>query len=209
MSKFSDWTRSKLDKRFGLKEVKSLPSLTQWLNETAEVTDFERNVLLYYQTLLLNHADAWNEQELSLNFIGPVFGLVQYGFDRTFNFFAERPFSGSVDGEEMTGNPDGILAKGWRDPETPFFCFHEYKKELEQSSDPAGQCLAPMLVAQGLNGNNQPIYGCFVVGRYWRFMVLEGKEYAVSDGYSATQQPLFDIFRILKVLKLYISNYFN
>jgi hypothetical protein len=53
MSKFSDWTRSKLDKRFGLKEVKSLSSLTQWLNEPAELTDFERNVLLYYQFLFI------------------------------------------------------------------------------------------------------------------------------------------------------------
>ncbi|MEO0041379.1 MAG: hypothetical protein RL329_827 [Bacteroidota bacterium] len=206
MSKFSDWTRSKLDKRFGLKEVKALPALTHWLKEDAEITDFERNVLLYYQTLLLNHADAWNEQELSLNFIGPVFGLVQYGLDRTFNFFAERPFAGSVDGEDMMGNPDGILAKGWRDPEIPFFCFHEYKKELEQSSDPAGQCLAPMLVAQALNGNDQPIYGCFVIGRYWRFIVLRDKEYAVSDAYLATQEPLFEIFKILKSLKLYIAN---
>jgi hypothetical protein len=145
---------------------------------------------------------------LSLNFIGPIFGLVQYGADRTFNFFAERPFSGSVDGEDMMGNPDGILAKGWRDPEIPFFCFHESKKELEQSSDPAGQCLAPMLVAQNLNGTNQPIYGCFVTGRYWRFIVLEGQNYAVSDAYVATQSPLFDIFRILKTLKVYIANHF-
>jgi len=35
----------------------------------------------------------------------------------------------------------------------------------------------------------------------WFFMVLQGKEYATSDEYSAIKPEIFDIFRILKGLK--------
>jgi hypothetical protein len=38
-----------------------------------------------------------------------------------------------------------------------------------------------------------PLYGCYVVGRNWFFLVLNGKEYDVSLAYDATQDDLFDI----------------
>lgn len=47
-----------------------------------------------------------------------------------------------------------------------------------------------------------PIYGCYVVGRSWFFMVLEGKEYAISEMYVATKSEIFDIVKLLKGLKV-------
>ena len=101
----------------------------------------------------------------------------------------------------MGGNPDSVIASGRRSPKKPYFCFHEFKRQHETKGDPAGQCLAAMLVAQELNEHKHPIYGCYVQGLDWFFMILEGKEYCISNGYMATRDDIFDIFRILKALK--------
>jgi len=60
------------------------------------------------------------------------------------------------------------------------------------------------LVAQELNKNQHPIYGCYILGRDWFFMVLQGRQYAISEVYAATKEDIFDIFRILKGLKAII-----
>jgi len=58
-----------------------------------------------------------------------------------------------------------------------------------------------MLVGQALNDNRQPIYGAYVIGSDWRFMVLKDKQYIISRNYSALTDEIFDILRILKALK--------
>ena len=42
------------------------------------------------------------------------------------------------------------------------------------------------VAAQRLNADGQPLYGCYVVGSYWRFVLLEGQTYSVSQGYDAS-----------------------
>ncbi|MCP4348875.1 MAG: hypothetical protein GY795_25630, partial [Desulfobacterales bacterium] len=48
---------------------------------------------------------------------------------------------------------------------------------------------------------NHPIYGAYVIGREWCFIILQEKNYAISEPYIATKDDIFDIFRILRVLK--------
>jgi hypothetical protein len=204
MSNFRDWTSTKLEKRFGLKRRLDSVQLTEWLNSPVELSAFELASLQHLQQLLKKNADAWNEQELSLHFIGPIFSLVDFTEFGKFNLFAARPLSASVDNEELTGIPDGIIASGWLEPETPFFCLHEYKKEVDPSGDPISQCLAAMLVAQALNRNEKPIYGCVVIGRNWRFLILDATTYTISDVFVATQDDIKDIYCILKTLRQYI-----
>ncbi|MCP4353599.1 MAG: hypothetical protein GY795_49765, partial [Desulfobacterales bacterium] len=115
---------------------------------------------------------------------------------------AERLLSGVVDGIEMSGRPDGMIASGFREPEKPYFCFQEYKKEKDAEGDPAAQVLAAMLVAREINERKIPVYGCYVRDRFWFFMVLQDRHYCLSDAFVATRNDdVFDIFRILKVLK--------
>ena len=190
-----------LDETFNLEPLIKLAVLEAWLNQPGEILDQERNYLLTLQKYLQDNVLNWNEQELAMHFIGPMFSLVQFGYEHKFNLFAERAFGGKVDGIAMNGVPDGMIATGYRQPKKPYFCFQEYKKEKDPNGDPAGQALAAMLVAQELNEHRFPIYGCYVRGRHWHFMALQGKEYAMSDSYVATQEHIFDILRILKVLK--------
>ncbi|OQY43996.1 MAG: hypothetical protein B6242_13595 [Anaerolineaceae bacterium 4572_78] len=200
MLSFRECTLIKLDKTFGLTQIDESPILQDWLDGKIEISDFERQSLMMYQKTLIRYVDNWNEAELTQNFIAPVFTLVNFS-SKIFSLFAQRKFGGVVDGIEMGGKPDGIIAKGFREPEKTYFCFQEYKKEKDPEGDPAGQVLAAMLVAQEFNEHKHPIYGCYVKGRDWFFIVLERKKYCISLGHLATRNDIFDIFRILKVLK--------
>lgn len=197
---FREWTLAELDKTFHLRQIRTSPLLEDWLGGNAQISETERLILTAFRERLLRNVHDWNETELAHYFIGPVLTLVDYTTEH-FNLFAERPFQAVVDGIEMAGKPDGMIATGWREPEKPFFCFHEYKKETDPEGDPAAQTLAAMLSAQELNEHQHPVYGCYVKGRDWFFMALQGKEYAISEPYIATRDDLFDIFRMLKVLK--------
>lgn len=200
MSKFSDWTVQKLQKRFGLMDNHEHPVLLNWLAGIAEIDDADETKLLALSKSLTHRIDYYNEQELIINVIAPVLGYIQFQ-GRTFSSFSERYISSIIDGEELSGFPDLLIAHGTQEPETPFFCLHEYKKTLEADKDPHGQCLAAMLVAQQLNAHDMPIYGCSVLGKEWRFFVLIEKEFAISNVYIVTQNEVLDIVRILKVLK--------
>ena len=49
------------------------------------------------------------------------------------------------------------------------------------------------------------MYGCHVIGVDWYFMVLQGKEYAMSRNYSALTTEIFEIFKTLKFLKMIVA----
>ncbi len=205
MSKLSDWSLTKLDKRFGLEEIATLPSLENLIHFEDNVSTEEKSFLSLLQESLIVNIDNWNEQELLMHFIGPVFSLLKFT-NRKYNLFAERQLSGTIDGEEISGLPDGIIAKGFREPEIPYFCLNEYKRESDPNGDPAGQCLVAMLIAQSLNQPDTPLYGCYVKGRMWFFISLESSKYAITEiGYNSCSKELFTIFSILKNLKKMIE----
>ena len=213
--KFSDFTLQKLDKTFGLCQVREHPALTSWLQtDTIALSTMETSVVGDIERRLRLNVDNWNEQELSLNCIGPMLALVDLS-GATFNSFAARSLSGVINGEELSGIPDGMVARGWREPEIPYFCLQEYKRDKDPNGDPAAQVLAAMLVAQHLNANDsssalareRAVYGCYIVGRMWYFVVLSGTEYAMSAGHNAAREEIFEIFTILKSLKRIITEW--
>lgn len=206
MSKFSDWTLAALDERFALTQVDALPPLEAWLANPPSLSDVEQVRLVSLKEELAHNVLHWNEQELSMRFIGPLFQLMGFNSKR-FNLFAQRNLSGSVDGEPLSGRPDGMIASGWREPKVPYFCLQEYKPERDPEGDPVAQCLAAMLVARELNQGRWPVHGCYVLGRNWFLMVLQGPEYAMSSAYDGTQDDIFELFACFKSLKLMIENW--
>ncbi len=117
----------------------------------------------------------------------------------------DRPFSFEY-GQDEVGNPlvaagriDWLLAKGRQDPREPRVFLHEYKREVEASGDSLGQLLIAMVGAQRGNARQQntesiPLYRCYVLGRNWFLVVLDDKQYAVSDALVATQEDIFQIY---------------
>jgi len=61
------------------------------------------------------------------------------------------------------------------------------------------------MVARELNENLKPIYGMYIVGLTWNFMILNGTEYCISEDYNSGVKDVFDIFRMLKALKQIIK----
>jgi hypothetical protein len=96
-----------------------------------------------------------------------------------------------------------MLAKGILNiPEVPYFHFQEYKRQTDPNGDPIGQLLEAMLIAQALNQSNKPVYGCYVIGKLWNFMVLQEKTYCISESYDCTKPDgLLLIIAVLRKFK--------
>ena len=203
---FRDCNLELLETLFGLEQVRHSEKLQEWLNQEAEITPLEKAIILHYQRILEYNLFIWNEQELAINFIGPLIGMLEFTTGK-FNLFAERLLEEtiqSIDNEDirLSGRPDSLIASGRRSPKIPFFSFHEHKPETEGGGDPGGQVLAAMLVGQAKNKEyDKPMYGCYVIGQNWYFLVLEGKQYKVAPPFAATSSEVFDIYRVLKALK--------
>lgn len=103
-----------------------------------EITPKEETALADLKYLLKMNVLHWNEQELALHFIGPIFNFAHLTSVK-YNLFAERFIVATVNGIELSGRPDGLLASGYREPEVPYFCFQKYKKER----DPEGETPPP------------------------------------------------------------------
>ena len=58
-----------------------------------------------------------------------------------------------------------------------------------------------MVAAQARNAHGKPIYGCYVMGRFWHFVVLHEKEYSVSDAFKATDDEIYKITSMLLFAK--------
>lgn len=202
---FKDCTLQNLEALFDLTQVEHSPAMTMWLSGQTtsvenEISEYEHPMILHLQRELKTHVHDWNEDELIFGFIAPLMLFANYS-DEMFNFFTQRSFGSTVEGVELSGKPDGMIASGKRRPQKPYFCFQEYKREQDPEGDPAGQVLAAMLVAQELNEHKHPIYGCYVKGAIWYFVMLQGKEYCISLPYVAVREDIFTIVAILKALK--------
>lgn len=198
---FRDCTLTFMDKTFKMRQIKTVTALTDWIDAPNEINDFEEKQLIQLRSLLEFNVHNWNEYELDTHCIGPIFSMVNFS-SYEFNHFQQRDFGGIVDNYELSGKPDSMVASGRREPEMPYFAFQEYKKELDPNGDPAGQALAAMLIAQQMEEDTKPMYGCYVVGSSWKFIALNtDRTYDISKDFSALDDEIFDILRILKNLK--------
>jgi hypothetical protein len=179
--------------------------LKAWITNTVSLSEFEENIIRMFSSHLDMNAFHWREYDLSMHFIGPIFSLVNFTVRGKFNLFAQESFEAVINDDiTLSGRADEVIATGFRAPKLPLFAINEYKKETDPDGDPNGQCLAAMLVAQKLNNNDLPIYGCVIIGRVWRFVILEGKYYTFSKNFDgAVFEDACQIVRILKQLKEY------
>ena len=205
---FGNCSISFLEKVFGLRQVDTHHVLTDWLDlaKKQEITQTEELVLPIFQKSLITNVSSWYEQDLSLHFIGPIFSLINFTEPYVYNIFAERSISSvltKMDGTKINlyGKPDEMIASGFREPEAPFFCFQEFKRETDPNGDPIAQALAAMLVGQAINENRYPMYGCYVLGRDWYFMTLIDQKFCISRGFDATTENIFELLKVLKALK--------
>ncbi|MFK7906584.1 MAG: hypothetical protein AB8B69_15745 [Chitinophagales bacterium] len=199
---FKEWTTQALMEKFGLQQVLVCEKLEYWLSRDVKINERADGVLQELRENAIINVPYWNEDELKFNLIYPLIQMAEIK-SKTYNIFLERTISATFnDKYKLLGKPDLIVASGIFEPKNPYFFFHEYKKEKGSADDPIGQLLAAMMVGQKLNDNQKPVYGAYVVGRNWFFVVLEGKNYCISNNFSVTQKDeLEGIYRNLVAIK--------
>lgn len=204
-SNFRDWTLERVERELGLVQVERLEILNELLSYEYSINQFEEYSLKVLQkNYILHGGDDWNEIELENKMISPV--IVASEIDnKQFSYFLERELSITFEDFEISGKVDGMIATGFRSPQKPYFCMNEYKRGTDPYGDPRGQALIAMLTAQKLNDNQKPIYGSYIIGRNWYFMALLGKEYAISKDFSCVDDEIYDIFKVLKSLRVQIE----
>jgi hypothetical protein len=93
-----------------------------------------------------------------------------------------------------------MLAKGYLNlHKNPYFHFQEYKPNIKPSGEPMGQLIEAFLIGQAKNEKPIPLYGVEIIGEYWRFVIMEGKEYCISKSFSATEKD--DLLKIIAILR--------
>ncbi len=205
MRTFDTWTYEQVEDVFGISPLRTSAPFEDWLKAAdCDPNASEKELLDYYRNLLFEEVQNWNEDELKLFFIGPVLGLIHFKTEH-FKPFTQRTLSVTHGNITASGKVDFMLAKGKMIPKIPYFCLHEYKQENRRDNDPLGQLLIGMVAAQAKNADEMPIYGCYVSGRNWFFVLLECNKYYLSDAYVATSEDIYKIFAILKKSKLLVD----
>ncbi len=166
----------------------------------------ENEVLLEkYRQRLERKGAFWNEEELKMRFIAFLFDYVDIEKDGEIEIFFERTLTASLQGVKQNVKCDCLLARpfGIYEPQVPYFFLQEFKKQKQkQNEDAEGQMLLAMLLAQQINNNQKPLYGCFLQGKYWVFSVLHGNNYCISRTYEVTRrEDLMQVVFILRNLK--------
>lgn len=209
---FKDWIIDDIKEVFELQAVEDHALLAAWMKAEYSGSDAEQEHIRLHQRNLRRNVTLWNEEELKLKFIAHILSLVGYDTER-YRGFAERRLQATVRGVPIGGMVDYMVATGEAVPKQPFFFLHEYKRERGRDNDPLAQLLAEMLAARELNASpmtslpHPPLYGCYVVGRNWFFVVLADNEYSESNAFNAADDDLFHIIAILRAVKRSIDEW--
>jgi hypothetical protein len=213
---FKNWLHEDVVDEFGLKLIRTHPFLevldkiepiSQQYTDYKQVEGLREGLSLY--------AETWNEDELKTMFVNPFLSLLHL-ISPYYKVFAQRPISLCYANDTLlTESPvDFILGKGIQTMKKPFYLLNKYiaenpPKKGQVIIQDIGHLLVAMVASQKMNTDQKPIYGIYVVGRNWFFVILDGSEYAVSKSYSAEDDEIFKIFAMLLHIKSVIEKLYQ
>lgn len=199
---FKDWLYEEVATEFDLKVLTNHPFLKNLETISLPSNHPKWDEIEELRQLAKAYIDSWNEDEYKFMFISPF--IAKAGFvSEHFKVFTQRPLSVKYANNSKTteGLVEFMLAKGVQIPRKPHFFLHEYKPEKRRDNDPLGQLLIAMVAAKVQNADDKPIYGIYVNGRNWFFVILDNNTYAVSNPYVTTSDDIFDLFAVLLYFK--------
>lgn len=202
------YDEAEIIKMFNLKRLAgnlAMPLMTEWANTSTVLNGWETEMFEEITKSLLKQIVGWNEEMLKMNFIAFVIRLGHLVETDDYKTYYESPMEAVVEGYFLKVKADMMVAKGILErPETPYFYFQEYKKVKDPNGDVTAQLLEAFLIAQEKNklenpNNKNPMYGCTVTGKYWEFVILQDKNYCVSESYDCTNKG--DLMQIIAMLR--------
>ncbi len=208
--KFHQLRADKVINAFQIQKNKECQHLKEWLDSSVEFSTFEHQLLDFALQKYAALGDGWNEEELKMHFISFILAAADINIPNICKTFFERPLTGVIDDYELNIVCDCMVASPRLagDPDKPYFFLQEFKQAQRFGrTDPQGQVLVAMLLAQDINKNDKPLYGCYVIERQWFFTTLIGRSYCVSKAFDATEKDdIILITTILRNLKTLIVN---
>jgi hypothetical protein len=186
----------------GLERVVEIQTslMSDWLNVASNISDFDKAAAQRLRIRAQKHISGWLEEDLKMKFLAPLLELAYLIDGNNYETYFEKTISASIDGHFLKTKTDFMISRGFLDKvQKPYFHFQEWKPQKKPTGDSMAQLLEALLIANEINGNKFPIYGCEVVGKQWSFVILEGKQYCISESFDCTKEQ--DIFKILSVLR--------
>ena len=206
---FKQWLTEDIELTFGIEEVDNLAPLEEWLAATPDVTASQLATVADTHRLALRFVPNWNEEELKLFMISRLLNAVGFN-EMAYRAWAEQPLEITTQDITARGNVDFLVAAGKSRPRAPYFLLQEYMPENKTVYDARGQLVIAMLAAYRKNveaGMAEPIYGSYVLGRFWFFVVVVDNRYAVSLAYDCTKpDEIRAILNALQQVKIYIEH---
>ncbi len=197
-----NWSEAELVLQFNLKRItKHTPLMREWLD-----VDFPQLDALEEQLFdrKLNEASdkiaGWSEEDLKMKFIAFILELGHLKDENGIIGFFDKLIWATVEGIQLKVKSDFMLAKGYLDlHQNPYFHFQEYKPHKKPSGDSMAQLIEAFLIGQVKNEKPIPLYGVEIVGETWRFIIMDGKEYCISESFSSIKKD--DLLKIIAILR--------
>jgi hypothetical protein len=204
MKKIKSYSEADLIEMFGLENQAGnvgfplMEELTSVPNAVLNIG--EQQIIDTITDDLQRKINGWNEEMLKMNFIAFVILLGHLTETKDYKTYYESVLEATVEGYFLKVKADMMVAKGILEvPKTPFFYFQEYKKQKDPTGDVTAQVLEAFLIAQSKNNNQNALYGCTVIGKYWEFMTMQNQTYCISDTYICTEHN--DLMKIIAILR--------
>ncbi len=196
---FSASTLEKLMEIVNIEQVIKENKFEKWFSYKYEIKEEEENFLKELIKENIIYLSSFNEQTLITKFIAPVLNKIKFRNKNVKDWY-EYGISCKLNNWTLNGHPDFFIATGINQPKIPYFFLQEYKKGVNPKSNLEYQVLAAMLATIELNNSNT-IKGGYIIGQYWKFMILDklengNYEYFVSKG--------FDCLDFGELKKIYI-----
>lgn len=197
--KFSD-----LEEIVDIRVVDNDSKFDDWFETPYQINDED---VLFFKNLIKIHKtrmSAYMEEDLKMKFLSPILNKVAF-MTETHSDWYDASLSGVVNGIEIKGFVDIMIASGTKNPRKPYFFIQEFKPSIPDK-DPEVQLLAELLVTIEKNKTNI-IRGGYIIGQIWKFVILEKIaetkfQYVVSKAFDSLDlEDLKQIFIILQAVK--------
>jgi len=171
----------------------------EWFTYDYHLSEDEINFLKQLIARYRFYVPHFLEEELKAKYIIPIINKVDF-FATHFKDWYERTIKGTINGVELSGIVDFMVAKGVKEPSTPYFFIQEFKQS-KPSQDPQDQLLAELIVSIEKN-KHKIIYGSYIIGAIWKFVILKKEK---GNTYTYFESKAFDSLWYDDLKQIYIN----
>lgn len=194
---FSKVTFADLARLVDISQVTNDAMFDEWFGYAYLLNESEDELL---RRLIAEHRPfmlSYSEDELKMKFLAPLLNAAHF-HERNVRDWYQRPLKAIINQVTLSGYVDFMVAKGVKEPETPYFFIQEFKKS-KFDVDPEDQLLAEMLAAMALN-ESLIMHGAYIIGQEWRFVILRQLP---TNAYEYYVSLIFDASAIEDLRRIY------